>query len=301
MDDKEHVERLTIPGRDSRAHARYPVDEDSVLLLVAHGMPVKARVVDLSLSGCRVHAYDRFSSKAGRSIEITFKANGVAFRFSGVVQWSDEHNDLGIRFVNMAERREKDLAGVIEEISAAGAARAAALNKMLPQQQAVCGRAREARENQPLDDDAKQGGELALETQPHPQAAADLPIAPTGAPSELRGQPRPALHRFATIILVEDGSRFRGRILRLSLNNCRIRTDERFPVGIYRHVEIEFQLRGLSFRLGGVIETLHDRYTAGIHFLDLSEHKRLQVLELMGELEEVHSPVALTGASPTDR
>jgi hypothetical protein len=301
MDGKEHVECLTSQGRESRAHARFPVDEDSVLLLVAHGMPVKARIVDLSLSGCRVHAYDRFSSKAGRAIEITFKANGMAFRFSGVVQWSDEHSYLGIRFVNIADRRKKDLADVIEEMSAAAAARAAALNRMLPQQQAACGSAEEMGEKQPLDADAEHGGELAVEAQSHAQTAADLRSAAPASPSELRGQRRPEVHRFATIILVRDGSRFRGRILHLSLNNCRIRTDERIPVGIYSRVDTEFQLRGFSFRLSGIIETMHDRYSAGIHFLDLSEHKRRQVLELMGELEEVRVPMAEAGTAVTER
>ncbi len=301
MDGNERGESRTVQGQEGRAYPRFPVDEDSVLVLVAHGMPVKARIVDLSLSGCRVHAYDRFSSKAGRSIEITFKANGVAFRFSGVVQWSDEHNDLGIRFVDMADRRKKDLADVIEEMSAAAAARAAALNKMLPQLQAACDSAEETNEKQPFDVDAEHRGKLAVETQSYAQAAADLPVVPTRAPSELRGQRRKGTHKFATLIQVKDGSRFRGRILHLSLNNCRIRSDERIPVGIYSRVETEFELRGFPFRLSGVIETLHDRYTAGIHFLDLSEHKRQQVLELMDELEKVPAPMAQPGAAATER
>ncbi|HKN21039.1 MAG TPA: PilZ domain-containing protein [Terracidiphilus sp.] len=97
MDGKEHVESLTIQGRESRVHPRFAVDEDSALLLVDHGMPVKARIVDVSLTGCRVRAYDRFSCKAGRAIEIAFKANGIDFRINGAVQWSDEHNYFGIR------------------------------------------------------------------------------------------------------------------------------------------------------------------------------------------------------------
>ncbi|MGD1063954.1 MAG: PilZ domain-containing protein [Terracidiphilus sp.] len=301
MGGKEHGECLAVQGREGRAHPRFSVDEDSVLVLVAHGMPVKARIVDLSLTGCRVRAYDRFSSKAGRSIEITFKTNGIDFRINGVVQWSDEHNYLGIRFVNMADRRKKDLADVIEEMSAAAAARAAALNKMLPQQQAACDSAEEMSARQPLDADAEHAGELAVAMQSHPQAAADPPIALPATPSELRGQPRPAVHRFATIILIKDGSRFRGRIVKLSLSGCRIRTEDRIPVGIYSRVETEFQLQGFPFRLGSVIETMYDRYTAGIHFFDLSERKRQQVLELMGELGEVHSPMAQTGASSTER
>ena len=46
----------------------------------------------------------------------------------------------------------------------------------------------------------------------------------------------------ATIFLVKVGSALRGRILDLSLSGCRIRTDERFQVGIYTRVETEFHL-----------------------------------------------------------
>jgi hypothetical protein len=66
-------------------------------------------------------------------------------------------------------------------------------------------------------------------------------------------------------------------------------------------VETEFELRGFPYRLGGVIETMYDRYTAGIHFFDLSERKRQQVLELMGELGEMHAPMAQAGAAATER
>lgn len=134
MEGEERGECLTVQGQEGRAHPRFSIDEDSVLLLVADGMPVKARIVDLSLTGCRVRAYDQFSSSAGRALEITFKANGIDFRLDGVVHWSDEHHYFGIRFVNIDGQRRKDLAEVIEEMAAAAAARAAALNKLLVEQ-----------------------------------------------------------------------------------------------------------------------------------------------------------------------
>ena len=121
MDGNEREECFTVQGPEGRAHPRFFVDEDSVLVLVAHGMPIKARIVDLSLTGCRVRVYDQFSSKAGRSIEIAFKANGIDFRLNGVVRWSDEHNYLGIRFENMTRARKEELAEVIEEMAAAAA------------------------------------------------------------------------------------------------------------------------------------------------------------------------------------
>ena len=89
----------------------------------------------------------------------------------------------------------------------------------------------------------------------------------------------------ATILLVNVGSTLRGRIVDLSLTGCRIRTDERIPVGIYTRVETEFRLEGLAFRLGGVIQSIHDRNNVGIRFLDLSERKREQVLELIDEMK----------------
>jgi hypothetical protein len=56
-------------------------------------------------------------------------------------------------------------------------------------------------------------------------------------------------------------------------------------VGIYTRTEIEFRLAGLPFRMGGVIQTVHDRYTVGIRFLDLSARKRQQVEQLIAEFE----------------
>jgi len=54
----------------------------------------------------------------------------------------------------------------------------------------------------------------------------------------------------------------------------------------------------LPFRLGGVIQAIHDRNTVGIRFLDLSERKRKQVLELIGEIEQLRAthPVAANGS-----
>jgi hypothetical protein len=88
------------------------------------------------------------------------------------------------------------------------------------------------------------------------------------------------------VFLLDVRSRIEGRILDVSLSGCRIRSKERFPVGIYRRVEVEFTLDGLPFRMAGVVQSLHDRYTVGIRLLDLSERKRDQLMTLIEELEE---------------
>jgi c-di-GMP-binding flagellar brake protein YcgR len=102
-----------------------------------------------------------------------------------------------------------------------------------------------------------------------------------------RHEAREDVDTSAEILLVNVASRLRGRVLDLSLGGCRIRTDRYFPVGIYTRVEVEFRMDGLPFRLGGVVQDIHDRKTVGVRFLDMSERKRQQVLELIAEIAEL--------------
>jgi hypothetical protein len=117
----------------------------------------------------------------------------------------------------------------------------------------------------------------------------------------------------AVIFLVNVGSKLSGRILDLSVGGCRIRADERFPVGIYTRVETEFRIEGLPFRLGGVIQAVHDRdrRLVGIRFLDMSSRKREQLEQLIEEIEEMQGnqniatprdsgELAVEGSGPED-
>ncbi len=126
---------------------------------------------------------------------------------------------------------------------------------------------------------------------------AKAPVAKQ-AGQERRSDVRVRVETSAIVLLVNVGSRLRGRILNLSLGGCRIRTEERFPVGIYTRVEIEFRLEGLPFRLGGVVQAIQDRDCVGIRFLDLSERKRQQVEQLMMELAELHAEENLPIPAP---
>ncbi len=105
---------------------------------------------------------------------------------------------------------------------------------------------------------------------------------PTGR--DRRESLREAIDTSAVIFLIKIASRLQGRILDLSLGGCRIRTDERFPVGIYTRMETEFHLEGLPFRLGGVVQAIHDKHTIGIRFLDMSSRKAEQIKQLIEEI-----------------
>jgi PilZ domain len=104
--------------------------------------------------------------------------------------------------------------------------------------------------------------------------------------SERRSHPRYSVDTRATVCFIYLGAQVSGRILDVSMGGCRIRTDERFPVGIYRRVETEFKVDGLPFRLAGVVQALHDRFTVGIRFLDMSPRKRAQLAQLMEEIAQ---------------
>jgi c-di-GMP-binding flagellar brake protein YcgR len=127
----------------------------------------------------------------------------------------------------------------------------------------------------------------ALEAQKTEAPPAAVPL-PKPAQRERRTQYREEVDTSVVIQLINIASRLQGRILDLSLNGCRIHTDERFPVGIYTRVETEFLLEGLPFRLGGVIQTIQDRErrNVGIRFLDMSSRKREQIEQLMEEIKE---------------
>ena len=101
-----------------------------------------------------------------------------------------------------------------------------------------------------------------------------------------RAQSRHAVDTSAVVFLIHIASRMQGRILDLSLGGCRVRTNEPFPVGIYTRVEVEFRLEGLPFRLGGVIQAIHDRHHVGIRLLDVSSRKREQLEQLIEEIRE---------------
>jgi len=104
-----------------------------------------------------------------------------------------------------------------------------------------------------------------------------------------RIEPRHDVDTEAVIRLVNLGADVHGRILDISMGGCRICTDVRFPLGIFRRVETEFRIEGLPFRLPGVIQAIYDPFNVGIRFLDMSERKREQLQHLIDDIKAAHN------------
>lgn len=106
---------------------------------------------------------------------------------------------------------------------------------------------------------------------------------------ERRREPRYPVDTNAVIYLIDLAAKAEGRILDVSLHGCCIHTNQRFPLGIFRRVETEFCFEGLPFRLAGVTQALYDAHTVGIRFLDMSERKREQLVQLIEEVDELRA------------
>ncbi len=325
MEEEEAEDCLPAQGRERRTMPRCSVDEEAGLLFVGRGDRMQCRIVELSLTGCRMSTREQLPAGSELRVEATFKVRGIAFRFGGAIEWSDGKNLAGVRFVDLIPRRRDELVEVLCELEAEFAAKA--------EKEAAGKRTAEEQARQTFEKQAAEPGEplpfleqlwaapievrprLAPESvaapklerpvlgqalavallaagsqppRPQPPEAGGIGQRPSRASKrERRQQSRHEVDTSAAIFLINVGSKLNGRILDLSAGGCRIRTDERFPVGIYTRVETEFLLEGLPIRLGGVIQAVNDRdrRLVGIRFLDMSARKRESLGQLMEEIE----------------
>ena len=231
-------------------------------------------------------------------VEMSFKLRGVAHRLAGVMQWMDRQATAGVQFLEMAWRRKTAVEEVLSELEAEAQAKAAkeAAAKAEAEEAGSGGEAaqksqeivKQGQVTQALANSVggRKGPPPGEREQPRLVKPAAMPEPVRKPGRERRVQSRHSVDSSATIFFIDVGAQCSGRLLDVSLSGCRIRTDEPFPSGIYRRVEVEFTMDGLRFRLAGVVQSLHDRRTIGIRLLDLSDRKREQLATLMEELDE---------------
>jgi hypothetical protein len=267
-----------------REMPRCAVDASVTLVQLARGTMMVGRMTELGLSGCRVILPKSLTNAVSSAVECTFRIHGVAFRLGGVIH-SIQDNLVGLEFSTMSSRNRDDLVQVLCEVglenpaSPPSAAPPPRAEIKLPAKSAL---------------QASIAAPARVLPMVHAPAQQIVAVPAQSALPPRRGRDRRAAHRCgvdtsALIDLISVGSKLSGQIVDLSVGGCRIRTTEKFPVGIYTRVETEFQLHGLPFRLGGVIQAIHDRNTVGIRFLDMSDRKRNQVAELVEEMDESQS------------
>jgi c-di-GMP-binding flagellar brake protein YcgR len=329
MDTEITSELAVDQQANRRQIPRFDLEETATLLLLKHGTQFTCRILDLSLGGCRLDTAEQFTIRALAPVEVNFKVNGIILRFRGLTQWVDSQHHIGIQFQDLTSRRKDELAEVLKEVEADNIAKAAKLaaaekieaDRIAAQKEAdrlfwiedakrraVAEQAwteamqapSEALPASALSETSSNAPENALPVSVYgntltPTPASSAPTAPRPATPALsagferREQPRLSVNTRAVIHLIKIASEQRGRVVDLSLGGCRILTDEQFPVGIYTRIEVEFLLEGMTFRLGGVVQSFRNGNNVGIRFLDISDRKRAQLQHLVAEIEEMRA------------
>src|SRR5580704_8355368 len=131
MEACENRQLLASRQLERRSDLRYSVDEDSVVLFVGHGVPQEARLVDLSQEGCRLRTTEPVLARVRLPVEVFFNVDGISFRFRGVLQWTDGHRLIGVRFVNIIPQRMVELANIVCGMEKTAAVRAEAVNLLV--------------------------------------------------------------------------------------------------------------------------------------------------------------------------
>jgi c-di-GMP-binding flagellar brake protein YcgR len=241
-------------------------------------------MIDLSLGGCRILTDQPFQAGILIRVEVQFQLQGISFRIVGVIVGSRAATSIAVRFLDLPQRRRDELAEVLEEVAQKNAAKPAA---SADEAQTPPAAAAPASIPAPILDPASVTAHRESANPPVPAPSQDR-----------RSHSRHAVDTSARLLLVTTGISMSGRILNLSLGGCRIRTDERFNVGIYVRIEAEFYLHGLPFRIGGVSQAILDKNTIGVRFLDMSDRRRQQLTELIAEIAAAGSASTGNAAVP---
>jgi predicted DNA-binding ribbon-helix-helix protein len=273
-----------VEGQERRAYPRHAVDCPATVFLLGGAGQTPVRMLDLSLGGCRVETAHRFIPGLSTRVEVQFQLQGISFRIVGVTMGNRLSKSFAIRFLDMSNRRREELSGVVAEIAEKNTALAEAAKA-----QADIAPAASLPDSEPVPNPRPQAGPSNAHAEPASSAATPPAKAPSPAVQDRRSHGRHTVDTSAKLLLVKTNISMPGRIVNLSLGGCKIRTNERFNVGIFVRVEAEFYLHGLPFRIGGVSQAILDKNTIGVKFLDMSERKRTQLSELIAEIDEVQA------------
>lgn len=235
----------------------YSVEVSASVLLVQGATTIPGRLTSLGRFGCRVTTSRPVREPSPLPVEITFALHRVALRLPGVAHFVGSPSLLAVQFLPTSARRREEFEVLL---------------KILQE---------ELGEPEPREHEAFLPGAAAMGTRAA-QAQGGVPES-----QERRSEKRHVVDGRATILLIGVLSRLPGWIVDVSRGGCRIHMDDKFPVGIYRRVEIEFVLDGMPFRIPGVTQVIHTNRIIGVRFLDVSQRKQEQLDELIAEIEEM--------------
>ena len=112
------VQNQASARRDRRAQVRHEVNTRAIIFLVHSGSTLSGRIVDLSENGCHIRSDERFKVGIYTRVETEFRLEGLPFRLAGVIQAVYDLNNVGIRFLDVSQRKRGQVKQLIAEIEA---------------------------------------------------------------------------------------------------------------------------------------------------------------------------------------
>ena len=101
------------PRSERRREARHTVDGSAVLTILSNAVHLRGRILDISMNGCQFRTDDCFPMGIYSRAEIEFQLDGLPFRLACVTQSLHRRNRVGVRFLDMSERKREQLAELI--------------------------------------------------------------------------------------------------------------------------------------------------------------------------------------------
>jgi c-di-GMP-binding flagellar brake protein YcgR len=116
MESEDKPGEQPLDKGDRRRESRHPVDGSAVLYLVNIATRMPGRVTDLSLNGCCIRTDTRYTLGIYRRVEVELRIEGLPFRLAGVTQSLHDDHRVGIRFLNVSDRKREQLVLFIKEL-----------------------------------------------------------------------------------------------------------------------------------------------------------------------------------------
>ena len=218
-------------------------------------------MLDISAGGCRLLGKKRFAAGALANVEIDFTLQGERIHANGITEWTNQNNEVGIRFVHASHRSKMQLDGLIGSLFDKRAA-----------------------EVVQADVEAERIPTSRIEKKLYGPSAEFLrmihgsePLAQSWEEGEW-----PAEIRY-----VESRHHIKASIFDLSLQGCSLHVSEKLTAELTGPVEVSFRLQGLPFLLAGSQHEIEDKTTVGIHFSPMSFRRRDELAQLIAELREI--------------
>lgn len=100
--------------REGRAHDRYPLEMDVVVMLVSEGDSVSAALRNVSYGGLSLEAADN-AVPLGAAVEVTLPLEpGVSLKLTGVVCWR-RGSEVGVRYEGLRRAARLTVQALVEE------------------------------------------------------------------------------------------------------------------------------------------------------------------------------------------